>query len=141
MPKIDFTKVDDAQDFSPLPEGVYRCRIAKVEETTTQAGDEMWRLRFEVSQGPFEGRFVFDNAVFNEVGLRRVKLLCSCLGLDVSGELEVTPAAIIDGSCDVTVTTEDYVDDEGKTKARNVVPFAGFKSADNQDDGDDDTPF
>ena len=50
MPKIDFNNVDDIQDFSPLPEDKYLCRVAEVEEATTQYGDEMWKLRFVVEQ-------------------------------------------------------------------------------------------
>ena len=35
MPKIDFSKVDDVQDFSPLPDGKYLCKVSEIEE----AGD------------------------------------------------------------------------------------------------------
>ena len=31
MPKIDFDRVDDVQDFAPLPDGKYLCRVSDVE--------------------------------------------------------------------------------------------------------------
>ena len=87
MPDIDFTQIDDVQDFTPLPDGTYQCRVAEVEETATQHGDEMWKLRFEVVKGEHSGRHVFDNMVFSAAAHPRVKLICSSLGFDVSGKL------------------------------------------------------
>lgn len=130
MPKIDFNRVDDVQDFSPLPDGRYLCRVAEVEEASTQYGDEMWKLRFVVESGPHRGRYIFDNMVFSDAALKRVKLICSRLGLDVSRELDVTPKLVKGRTCYVTVETEDYEDQEGNTKQRNVVPFAGYERAD-----------
>ena len=51
MPIIDFSKVDDVDDYSPLPAGSYRCRLGAVESAETQYGDEMWKLRFVVIEG------------------------------------------------------------------------------------------
>jgi len=155
MPKIDFDNVDDVQDFSPIPDGKYLCRVAEVEEATTQYGDEMWKLRLVVESGPHRGRYIFDNMVFSEAALKRVKLICSRLGLIVSGELDLKPSVIKGRTCYVTVETEEYEDHEGRTKRRNVVPFAGYdraegspstsaapaKSAGAEDDSEDDLPF
>ncbi len=155
MPRIDFNRVDDVQDFSPLPDGRYLCRLAEVEEAATQYGDEMWKLRFVVESGPHRGRYIFDNMVFSDAALKRVKLICSRLGLDVSGELDLTPTLIKGRSCYVTVETEEYEDYEGNTKQRNVVPFAGYDRADGapataspraeqaggEDDSESDLPF
>ncbi len=156
MPRIDFNNVDDVQDFSPLPDGKYLCRVAEVEEAATQYGDEMWKLRFVVDSGPHRGRYIFDNMVFSDAAMKRVKLICSRLGLDISRELDLTPALIKGRSCYVTVETEEYEDQEGNTKRRNVVPFAGYERADGtpaaaappaakaagaEDDSEEDLPF
>jgi hypothetical protein len=129
MPRIDFNNVDDVQDFSPLPEGKYFCRLAEVEEASTQYGDEMWKLRFAVAAGKYQGRYIFDNMVFSDAALKRVKLICSRLGLNVSGQLDLKPSLIKGRTCNVTVEVEEYEDNEGKTKKRNVVPFAGYERA------------
>ncbi len=135
MPKIDFSKVPDIEDFSPIPPGSYRCEIAQVEESTTQFGDEMWRLRLVVQGKEYAGRCIFDNLVFSEAAMSRVKLFCSRLGLDVSGEIGLKPAMIEGRTCVVSVEIEEYEDREGKTKKRNVVPYAGYY------DSDTDVPF
>ena len=127
MPTLDFSKIEDVQDFSPLPDGKYLCQLSEIEETTTQHDDEMWKLRFEVIEGKFIGRLIFDNLVFSEAALKRAKLICSRLGLDVSGELDLTPKLIEGRKCYVSVVTEEYEDDEGNTKKRNIVPFAGYE--------------
>ena len=128
MPKINFGEVGEAREFSPLPKGDYRCRLVKVEETFTKDRDEMWRLRFRVEEGPEEGALIFDNLVFSEKALPRAKLICSRLGLDVSSELDITPALILDRTCIISVIVEDYEDPQGKTQQRNKVPFAGYAS-------------
>ena len=127
MPKIDFAKVDDVQDFTPLPAGKYPCRLAEIEEATTHAGDEMWKLRFEVARGEHAGRLVFDNLVFSQAAMKRVKLICSRLGLDVSKELDLKPEMLKGRTANLTVEIEPYEDSEGRTKQRNVVPFAGYE--------------
>ena len=134
MPKIDFSTVEDVQDFTPLPKGKYRCQLVEVEEATTQSGYEMWKIRFEVTEGEFNGRFIFDNLFFSDKGLKRTKLLCNRLGLDVSGELDLTPDKIKGLACYVEVDVEEYEDSNGQTKPRNVVPFAGFHRVEEVDD-------
>lgn len=149
MPKVDFSKVDDVQDFSPLPDGKYLCQVSEIEEATTQYDDEMWKLKFEVVEGEHKGRFIFDNLVFSEAALKRAKLICSRLGLDVSGEVELTPSMLKGRRCYLSVLTEEYEDSEGKTKKRNVVPFAGYEkvkgnteaSQSSDDDSEENMPF
>lgn len=143
MPKIDFSKVNDVQDFTPLPAGRYLARLVGIEEASTQHGDEMWKLRFEVVDGPHAGRFIFDNLVFSDAAMKRVKLICSRLGLDVSKELELSPETLKGRTARLTVEVEPYEDQEGRSKQRNVVPFAGYERAEEGagEGGDEGLPF
>jgi len=127
VPRIDFSRVEDAKDFTPLPEGEYLCRVDSIEEALTGAGDEMWKVRLAVVGGEYKGRYIFDNLVFSEKALKRAKFVCRCLGVDVSGEVDLTTEMIIGKQANVRVEIEEYVDDEGKEKARNRVPFAGYE--------------
>jgi len=132
MPKIDFKNVEDVKGFSPLPGGTYLCKVAEVEEGATQRGDEMWRVRFVVESGVHKGRYIFDSLVFSAAAMKRVKLFCSSVGIDVAGEQDLTPDAIIGRTCNVTVTTEEYENPEGQTRFRNSVPFAGYGPPDDE---------
>ena len=46
MPRINFDEIEELQDFTPLPEDDYLCRLVEIEEDYTQNNDEMWRLKF-----------------------------------------------------------------------------------------------
>ena len=150
MPECDFSSVDDAQDFSPLPPGDYPCRLAAIDPNErTKAGDEMWNLRFVVKEGDYRGRLIFDRISFGEAALPRVKLLCSALGLDVAGKVNLEPELLIDREVLVTVENQSYFDRrEGKEKKSNKVVFAGYSSIENSSssdagvpEDDDDAPF
>lgn len=130
MPKLDFSQIEDVQDFAPIPPGKYLCRLVEVEESKTQNDDEMWNVRFEVIEGDQKGRAVFDRLVFSQAAIKRVKLICSRLGLDVSGSLNLTPELVKGKTCYLNVQIEEYLDEEENPKKRNVVPFAGYERAD-----------
>ena len=147
MPKIDFKNIEDAQDYEPIPEGDYTCSIANVEEASTKNGDEMWKLKLEVIEGDHEGRFLFDNLVFSDAAMKRVKFVCSRLGVDVSGEMNLTPDVLLERVCKVTTTVQEYEDEKGVRKYRNAVPFTGYEKVDlpgveiKDDLSEESTPF
>ena len=130
MPTVDFDEVADAEDFSPLPAGAYVCRVSGVEEKMSQAGNEMWNLKLVVEEGEYVGRYLFDNLVFVGKALPRVKLVCSRLGIDVSGQVNLLPEMLMGKRARVTVGIEPYIDEHGAQKRRNVVPFAGYEAID-----------
>ena len=144
MPRIDFSTVEDAKTFTPVPEGTYLCEVNSVEQTTTNKGDEMWKVRLKILEGPHAGRFLFDNLVFSPAAMKRVKLACSRLGLDTTGELDLTPKMLRGRTAVVTVQIEDFVDDEGRERQRNRIPFDGYESVESErrpGDDDEDDPL
>lgn len=146
MLKVDFSRVDDLQDFSPLPDGKYLCRLSEIEEAITRYGDDLWKLKFEVVKGEFTGRFIFDNMVLSKAALKRAKFICSKLGINVTGECELTPELLKSRRCYISVLTEGYEDAEGRIKKRNTVPFAGYEYAGDEEATEetsepDDMPF
>ncbi|MBU8913307.1 MAG: DUF669 domain-containing protein [Spirochaetales bacterium] len=126
MPKIDFSTVNDTADFAPLPDGDYLCQLTDVELDNTKSGDEMWRLRWSVLGGEFAGRLLFDNLVFSEKALSRVKLVCGCCGVDTSGAVDLEPTMLLDKQALVTTYQEEYTDDQDRTKVTNRIPFEGY---------------
>lgn len=154
MPEIDFSTVDEAGDFSPLPEGKYLSLLESVDDTQrTQYDDEMWRMKFKVVEGEYKNRYIFDNMVFSEKAMSRVKLICSRMGLDVSGAVELTSDLLIGRTVIIEVTVEEYTDEQEVTKKRNTVLFAGYERAEegtgegkeegeeSSDEGESDMPF
>lgn len=136
MPKIDFNDIPENDDFNPIPEGKYLCRLEAIEEKSTKKGDEMWSLRLEVQDGEYNGRVIFDNMVFSSAAMKRVKLICSRMGIDTSGEVDLSPADLQGRMVIVETVIEEYTANDGSQKKRNTVPFAGYHKY----DGDAGTP-
>ena len=66
---VDFGQVEDTA-FEVLPKGMYPCTIAECDFTYSQsAGNPMWTLQLEVSEGEFAGRKLFNHLVFKGAGL------------------------------------------------------------------------
>ncbi len=66
---VDFNAVEDTA-FEALPKGMYPCTIAECEFTYSQsAGNPMWTLQLEVSEGEYAGRKLFTHFVFKGAGL------------------------------------------------------------------------
>jgi hypothetical protein len=127
MPKINFANVSAVSAFAPLPADDYVCRMGDIETDVTRSGDTMWKLRWTVESGEHAGRILFDNLVFSARAMPRVKLVCESCGLDVSGELDLEPTVLMDKRARVTTYIEEYCDEQGVTKARNRVPFDGYR--------------
>lgn len=66
---VDFNAVEDT-GFEALPKGMYPCVISECDFTYSQsAGNPMWTLQLEVSEGEYAGRKLFNHLVFKGAGL------------------------------------------------------------------------
>lgn len=122
MPKINWKMVSDDQ-FVLIPEGDYNVKISSVEESKTQKGDEMWKLRLTINEGEYKGKTILTQLVFNDGGYGNIKKLYSAIfGTKLPNNCETTD--ILDEVVCATVVHSDY---NGKTYAN--VAYAGYKSA------------
>lgn len=133
MTKIDFTNAGDLDEFEPVPEGIYSCRVEDVEEKQTAGGHPLWRLQFAITEGVHAGRFLWDNLVFSPKALGRSKHALEAFGVDASGTVDLSAQSLVGYRCRLSVYITDW---EGKQ--RNAVHFRGYESADAIADG---TPF
>ena len=126
MVNINWDIVPDAEDFSPVPAGEYPTKIVECTEEVPKSGNEFFKLKHEILEGEYKGKFVFDTLFFSEAALKRVKLVCSRIGIKTTGTTELEPKMFIGKKCIIDVIIESY-DDDGKTKKSNKVSFAGYK--------------
>ena len=85
-----FDETAPAPDFAPLPPGIYTARVLKGEYTTTRAGADAYRIRFEVTEGPHAGKTVIRTWTFSERALPYTKRDLALFGLTTSAKL-LTP--------------------------------------------------
>jgi len=128
MPRMDVSQIDEASDYSPIPEGQYACECDEVNEKETRNGDEMWSIKWTVISGEYEGKSFFDNLVFTEAALPRVKMVAKRVAqLDVdSGPIDFMPEHLLGKRAMIEVEINEYTDDNGKLKRNNKPTFAGY---------------
>lgn len=112
MINIDFSSVPSRE---ALPDGMYNLQIDKIQETVSPAGNPMWSVTFNVLE--VEGkRKLWDNFVFVEQSLWRVKEFFDALGLDTSEIVSMEPEELLGYTVQARVTTEDF-----QGEARNRI--------------------
>ena len=86
--KLDFSNVTGG-NFEPIPAGDYVVEIEKVENRTAKSGNEMLSLTFNVVEGEYEGRKIFDLYVLTEKALWKLKDLLVAVGVDTEGMVDL----------------------------------------------------
>ena len=86
--KLDFSNVTGG-NFEPIPAGDYTVEIEKVENRTAKSGNEMLSLTFNVMEGEYEGRKIFDLYVLTEKALWKLKDLLVAVGVDTEGMVDL----------------------------------------------------
>jgi hypothetical protein len=133
MPKINLA---DVKGLDPIPNGWYDAEVVHAEEGTSQAGNEKIDLRWKVLAGEFEGRLIFDNLVFTESTLWRVKQTLIALGFDADFKGSVDGEELLGRHAEILVSTQvGSVDEESGEKYpdRNRVNRSRPSSLDVED--------
>ena len=110
--KLDFTGVES---FARCSEGVHTAKLIEIEETTTQAGDDMLKATFEVISGQDKGCRVFDNFTLSDKALWKLKQFLVAAGVKADGKVAVDLDRLLGKVCDITVVHEEY---NGVTRAK-----------------------
>ena len=135
MPKVNFKDVDETQQFKVIPEGDYVAEIAKVEETKSQKGDDMWKVQFKVIEGDQKGATVNTFMVFNVGGYGNIKKLYKEIGgFDLAKSHNCVPSDIEGEKVIITVQIGEYTNKEGVNVKNNSIPIGGFKSIADEDE-------
>lgn len=98
MANVDFTNVE-TKDFELLPRGEYPLRVVEAEERDSQSSEYQYlNLSFEVIDGDFAGRRVWDNPSYSPKALWKLKDFLAAAGYteeDLSGAFEFDPADLV----------------------------------------------
>jgi len=107
---IDFASVPDQQEL--IVKGTYEAVIKNAEPVMSKtSGNPMIKLRWQIADGEYEGRTVFDQLVFTrptgdwnaDFPLRKIKELLLAIGYDARFGGQVIPENLIGERCMITV--------------------------------------
>lgn len=129
--KVDFTGVEA---FQRVSEGIHHAKISDIQEKTSQGGDSMLQVAFEVTAGEDKGNKVFDNLVLTDKALWKFKSLLQIIGMKCDGKVAVDLDKLIGKALDINVTHEEY---NGQIRAR-VSDYMKPSAAASSDDEDED---
>ena len=62
---LDFNLEDVKNSFEPLPTDKYICKLVKQELTTSKSGKPMIKIEWNIIEGEYAGRKIFDNIVLS----------------------------------------------------------------------------
>lgn len=82
-----FDAAEAAPDFTPVPPGIYSARVLRGEYTSTKAGADAYRVRFEIAEGEHTGRTVIRTWTFTPKALQYTKRDLAPFGLTTSAKL------------------------------------------------------
>ena len=135
--KVDFTGVESYQRVS---EGIHRAKISEIQEKTSQGGDPMLQIAFEVIKGDDKGNKVFDSLVLTDKALWKFKSLLQVLNMKCEGKVAVDLDNMIGKVLDINVIHEEY---NGVTRAKisEYTKANDSKSSVDDDDEEDEDDF
>ena len=126
--KLDFTEVEA---FVKCEEGEHVVKLIEIEESESQAGNDMLSATFQVVKGNSTGAKLYDNFVLTEKALWKLQSFLTAVGIKADNKVILDLDKLVGKTCIVSVEHEEY---EGKTRAR-IQEFK--KLADKKDEPDD----
>ena len=137
MVEINWADVEEAQEgtdgdrvYPPIPADTYTCVVYSAKLGSTPNGEKIG-IGYQVLDGEFSGRIVWDDLLFYGGAVNRCKLALSRLGVelkpsvsDIASSIDAMkekPKIIID------VIEDSYIDKKTKEKVlKNAITYGGF---------------
>lgn len=129
--KLDFSNVEA---YVKCAEGQHIVKLTEIEETESQAGNDMLNATFQVVKGQSTGAKLYDNFVLTEKALWKLQSFLVAVGIKADGKVVLDLDKLIGKTCIVEVAHEEY---EGKTRAR-IQEFKKLAAKADEPDDDDD---
>lgn len=132
--KLDFTGVET---FNKPAEGSHKVKIVKVEETSSQGGNDMFKVTFEVIAGPSKGCRVVENYPLIDTALWKLKSLLQAIGMKADGRVQVDLDKMEGKVLEIEVFYEEY-QGQDRAKISETRKFVEKSEDDDEDIEDED---
>ncbi len=132
--KLDFTGVET---FNKPAEGSHKVKITKVEETSSQGGNDMFKVTFEVVAGASKGCRVIENYPLIDTALWKLKSLLQAIGMKAEGRVQVDLDKMEGKTLEIEVFYEEY-QGQDRAKISETRKFVEKSDEDDEDVEDED---
>lgn len=129
--KLDFSGIEA---YVKCAEGQHVVKLVEIEETESQAGNDMLNATFKVVKGASTGATLYDNFVLTEKALWKLQSFLIAIGMKADGRITLDLDKLIGKTCIVEVEHEEY---DGKTRAR-IQEFRKLAAAADEEPDDED---
>jgi hypothetical protein len=130
--KLDFTGIEA---YVKCAEGQHVVKLVEIEETESQAGNDMLNATFQVVKGTSTGAKLYDNFVLTEKALWKLQSFLVAVGMKADGKIVLDLDKLVGKTCIVEVVHEEY---EGKTRARIQEFIKLSAKSDDEDEEEED---
>lgn len=131
--KVDFTGVET---FNKPAEGSHKAKVTKVEETTSQGGNEMFKVTFEVVSGPSKGCRVIENYPLIDTALWKLKSLLQAIGMKADGRVQIDLDRMEGKVLEIEVYYEEY-NGQDRAKISETRKFVADEEPDDDEELED----
>lgn len=131
---FDFTNYKDTST-AHVPAGTYRAEVAKFEETTSKAGNMMFVVYLEITEGPHAGQQIIDRLPQTERAMFRSAAFLQALGVKIAKKkIALNPKSLIGRPVDILVEDGEPYNGRVKSEVREYLRATKPAKAEPKDD-------
>lgn len=137
---FDFTNYKDTSTAHVAP-GTYRAEVSDFEETTSKAGNTMFVVYLEITEGPHAGQQIIDRLPQTERAMFRSAAFLQALGVKIAKKkIALNPKSLIGRPVDIVVEDGDPYNGRVRSEVREYLRATKPAKAEPADDpmADDD---
>jgi hypothetical protein len=134
MPKIKMNLSEVDNGFDPIPEGTYNAYVHTVKFKTFKSGNTGYSIRYNIAEGKYKGRVIFDNIVLTQAAYFKVAQFYKAVTGKSSGNVEIDTDKFKDYQ-GTLVKLKVGIDEERDQNTVKNVSYAG--GAQHKSDTDD----
>ena len=128
------------QEFTLIPEGQYPVLVVSATEGESKEKKTPFiKVKYEIMEGEFSGKNIYDNFFFSEASLWRLKNALAIMGVKITDDMDVNESTFNGRTCLITVVHKEY---KGKNYA-NIGKYDPWDpgAEEEEPEWDGDVPF
>nr|DAV70964.1 MAG TPA: Protein of unknown function (DUF669) [Caudoviricetes sp.] len=131
---FDFTNYKDTST-AHVPAGTYHAEVSDFEETTSKAGNVMFVIYLEITEGPHSGKQIIDRLPQTEKAMFRSAAFLQALGVKIAKrKIALNPKALIGRPVDIVVEDGEPYNGKVKSEVREYLRATKPAEAEPADD-------